>query len=73
MHFVLFKSYKFIQDLINIADCLCKEFTEKNNISIEETILTSIVEYGIIVYQYIHNVSNNFSNRYDGSEMYREK
>ncbi|MFZ0223315.1 MAG: hypothetical protein WAM42_16655, partial [Candidatus Nitrosopolaris sp.] len=44
MHFVLFKSYKFIQDLINIADCLCKEFTEKNNISIEETILTSPIQ-----------------------------
>ena len=44
--------------------------TEKNNNSIEETILTSIVEYGIIVYQYIHNVSNNFSSCCEASDIY---
>ena len=44
--------------------------TEKCDISVGERILTSIVEYGIIVYQYIHNVSNNFSSRCEASDIY---
>jgi hypothetical protein len=46
---------------------------EKNNIGIEVTIVTSIFEYDIIVYQYIHQVSNNFSSRCEVSDIYREK
>ena len=46
---------------------------EKNNIGIEATIVTSIFGYDIIVYQYIHQVSNNFSSRCEVSDIYREK
>jgi hypothetical protein len=47
--------------------------TEKNNIGIEVTIVTSIFEYDIIVYQYIHKVSKNFTSRCEVSDIYREK
>jgi hypothetical protein len=43
---------------------------EKNNIGIEVTIVTSIIEYDIIVYQYILKVSNNFSSRCEVSDIY---
>ena len=43
---------------------------EKNNIGIEVTIVTSIIEYDIIVYQYILKVSNNFSSRCEASDIY---
>jgi hypothetical protein len=46
--------------------------TQKNKIGIEVTIVTSIFEYDIIVYQYIHKVSNNFSSRCEVSDIYRE-
>ena len=43
---------------------------EKNNIGIEVTIVTSIIEYDIIMYQYILKVSNNFSSRCEASDIY---
>ena len=48
-------------------------YTDINNISVGERILTSIVENGTIVYQYIHNLSNNSSSRCEVSDKYVEK
>lgn len=47
----------------------------KNNSQVEykQRILISIVAYAIIVYQYIHNLSNNFSSCCEASDIYREK
>jgi hypothetical protein len=47
----------------------------KNNsqVEFEQRILTGIVAYAIIVYQYIHNLSNNFSSCCEASDIYREK
>jgi hypothetical protein len=44
----------------------------KNNSQVEyvQRILTSIVAYAIIVYQYIWNLSNNFSSCCEASDIY---
>jgi len=44
----------------------------KNNsqVEYEQRILTSIVAYAIIVYQYIRNLSNNFSRYCEASDIY---
>ena len=44
-----------------------------SQVEYEQRILTSIVAYAIIVYQYIGNLSNIFSNCCEASDIYREK
>ena len=47
--------------------------TNNSKVEYEQRILTSFVAYAIIVYQYIHNLSNNFSSCCEASDIYREK
>src|SRR5215469_4201362 len=68
--------------IVKIVPQVCLSFTNvlyflhsKTNSQVEykQRILTSFVAYAIIVYQYIHNLSNNFSSSCEASDIYREK
>jgi hypothetical protein len=51
-------------------------FLHRNNnsqVEYEQRILTGIVAYAIIVYQYIHNLSNNFSSCCEASDIIQRK
>ena len=43
---------------------------KNSQVEYEQGILTGIVAYGIIVYQYICNPSNNFSSCCEASDIY---
>jgi hypothetical protein len=47
-----------------------KNITNNSQVEYEQRILTSIVAYAIIVYQYIHNLSNNFTSCCEASDIY---
>ena len=44
--------------------------TEKNSIGIQAAIVTNVIEYYIIAYQYIQKVSNNCNSRCEASDIY---
>jgi RsiW-degrading membrane proteinase PrsW (M82 family) len=64
-------SFTFLLTTTCTFHCLYSKIN--SHVEYEQRILISIVAYAIIVYQYIRNLSNNFTSCCEASDIYREK